>query len=127
MGEMTREEQKREDCWAIEDLYSSDELWEKDFEQFTEELKLFSRYQGRTGENVNTLLEEMREMDRLNCRFEKIYVYANQRYHENTGNSRYQDYSSRASRLAMELDQAMSFVEPELLQISDEKYRSVCG
>lgn len=122
MSEMTREEQKKEDCWAIEDLYSSDELWEKDFEQFTEEMKRFSQYQGKAGENANTLLEEMREIDRLNCRFEKIYVYANQRYHENTGNSRYQDYSSRASRLAMEVDQAMSFVEPELLQIPDKKW-----
>ena len=96
MGEMTREEQKAENCWAIEDLYFLDDLWEKDFEMFSEELKEFSRYQGKMGESGDTLLEVMKEMDRLNCRFEKIYVYANQRYHENTGNSKYQDYSSRA-------------------------------
>ena len=122
MGEMTREEQKAENCWAIEDLYFSDDLWEKDFEMFSEELKEFSRYQGKMGESGDTLLEVMKEMDRLNCRFEKIYVYANQRYHENTGNSKYQDYSSRASRLAMELEQAMSFAEPELMEIPEEKW-----
>ena len=122
MGEMTREEQKAENCWAIEDLYFLDDLWEKDFEMFSEELKEFSRYQGKMGESGDTLLEVMKEMDRLNCRFEKIYVYANQRYHENTGNSKYQDYSSRASRLAMELEQAMSFAEPELMEIPEEKW-----
>lgn len=121
MSEMTRQEQKAGDCWAIEDLYASDGLWEKDFEQFSEEIKNFLRYQGRIGESGDTLLEILKEMDRLNCWFERIYVYANQKYHEDTGNSKYQEYSSRASRLSMELEQTMSFVEPEMMKIPEEK------
>lgn len=118
---MTRQEQRQEDCWAIEDLYASDELWEKDFEQLSEELESFSDYQGRLGKDGHILLEAMTAMDRLNCRFEKIYVYANQRYHEDTGNNRYQDFAARSSRLSMELEETMAFVEPELMEISDER------
>lgn len=121
MGELTRQEQKKENCWAIEDLYKDDSLWEADYKKLSEELKKFEKYQGKLEESGASLLEIMKEMYRLNCGFERVYVYANQRYHENTGNHHYQDLSARAARLAMELEQAMAFVEPELMEIPAEK------
>lgn len=144
MGEMTRQEQRREDCWAIEDLYAVDSDWENDFKKLSEEMQDFAGYQNRVTKDSKTLLEVLSEMDQLNCRFEKIYVYANQRYHEDTGNSKYQEFSARASRLEMELGHVMAFVEPELLNLSqetlelfvsrsrnwnytEERFRNVCG
>lgn len=121
MSEMKRQEQRPEDCWAIEDLYVADTDWEQDFRTLSDELNGFKKYQGRLTESGNVLLEALREMENLKCRFEKIYVYANQRYHEDTGNSRYQEMSARASRLEMELEQAVSFVEPELMELSEDK------
>ncbi|NCB92614.1 MAG: oligoendopeptidase F [Clostridia bacterium] len=118
---MIRAEQKKENCWSIEDLYQSDDLWEKDFESLAEDMKEIQKYQGRLGESGRVLLECLRMMDSLNCRFEKIYVYANQRWHEDTGNHFYQDLSARAAKLAMELEMTMSFVEPELMNLSDEQ------
>lgn len=123
MGEMTRQEQKKENCWAIEDLYASDMEWEKDFEKLTHRLAEFGKYQGKLGQDGAVLLAAMRQMDELNCQFEKIYVYANQRYHEDTGNSKYQELSARASRLEMEVGQAMSFTDPEIMEIPEEKLR----
>ena len=61
------------------------------------------------------------EMDRLSCSLEKIYVYANQRYHEDTGNHKYQELSARAARLEMEVSQALSFAEPEIMEIPEER------
>lgn len=119
MSGRKREEQRREDCWAMEDLYASDGLWEDDFKKFSEELKSFSRYQGRLGESADILLEALQELDQLSCRLGYIYIYAEQKYHEDTGNSTYQGLSARACRLNMEMDQATAYVEPELMQISE--------
>lgn len=121
MSERKRAEQRRKDCWAMEDLYASDGLWEEDFKEVSEDLKSFSKYQGHLGESGDVLLEALREMDKLNCRFGYIYIYAEQRYHEDTGNSKYQGFSARVRRLAMEMDQVMAYVEPELMQISEEQ------
>ncbi|MBS6194743.1 MAG: oligoendopeptidase F [Clostridiales bacterium] len=127
MGERTRQEQRPEDCWAIEDLYAADTEWEADFQKLSEELKGFSKYQGKLTENGSTLLHALKELDDLKCRFEKVYVYANQRYHEDTGNSHYQGLSARASRLEMELEQAASFVEPELMELSEDTLDTLIG
>lgn len=121
MGERTRAEQRTQDCWAMEDLYENDQLWEKDYRRLQEELEQFAAYRGTVTETGRQLFEILKKMDELNCRFEKIYVYANQRYHEDTGNSHYQGFSARASRLSMEVEQAFSFVEPELMELTEEK------
>ena len=49
MSEMTRQEQKKENCWAIEDLYATDADWEKDYSQLSGQMKNFESYKGETG------------------------------------------------------------------------------
>lgn len=121
MSEMTRQEQKKENCWAIEDLYATDAEWEKDFASLSRQIKEFVQYQGKLGDDGKILLAAFQEMDRLSCSLEKIYVYANQRYHEDTGNHKYQELSARAARLEMEVSQALSFAEPEIMKIPEER------
>ena len=121
MSEMTRQEQKKENCWAIEDLYATDAEWEKDFASLSRQIKEFVQYQGKLGDDGKILLAVFQEMDRLSCSLEKIYVYANQRYHEDTGNHKYQELSARAARLEMEVSQALSFAEPEIMKIPEER------
>lgn len=124
MSEMTRKEQKKENCWAIEDLYATDGDWEKDFSQLAGQMKNFESYKGKLGNSGETLLAAFQEMDLLKCNMEKLYVYANQRYHEDTGNHKYQELSARASRLEMELGHELSFFEPEIMEISVDRLES---
>lgn len=121
---MTRKEQKKENCWAIEDLYATDGDWEKDFSQLAGQMKNFESYKGKLGNSGETLLAAFQEMDLLKCNMEKLYVYANQRYHEDTGNHKYQELSARASRLEMELGHELSFFEPEIMEISVDRLES---
>lgn len=124
MSEMTRKEQKKENCWAIEDLYATDGDWEKDYSQLAGQMKNFESYKGKLGNSGETLLAAFQEMDLLKCNMEKLYVYANQRYHEDTGNHKYQELSARASRLEMELGHELSFFEPEIMEISVDRLES---
>lgn len=117
MGARKREEQNPADCWALEDLFASDEQWEKAVEEFPEKMRHFSGFAGHLGEDGETLLKAMQILDDLNCAFERIYVYANQKYHQDTGNGKYQEMAARTARMSAQLEHAAAFVEPELLAV----------
>ncbi len=119
---ITRQEQDVNNCWAIEDLCETDAAWEEDYQRLEEELKDFSAYEGEIGRDAGKLLEFLKKQDQVGVVFERIYVYANQRYHEDTGNQTYQELSARASRLGMLFEQAVSFVEPELMQVEETQW-----
>ncbi|MCI7272087.1 MAG: oligoendopeptidase F, partial [Anaerobutyricum hallii] len=73
--------------WHIQDLYAADEVWEKDYEALAEQAKELAAYEGRLKEGSEVFVEYMRKKEEVMKKFEAIYVYANQRYHEDTGNS----------------------------------------
>ena len=104
---------KRQECdpayqWHIQDLYASDEAWEKDYESLTSEIQSLAAYEGRLKEGSEVFVEYMRKKEALMKKFEAIYVYANQRYHEDTGNSFYQGLAGKAQTLSIQLDSSAS-------------------
>ena len=117
---LKRSEVKKEFTWAIEDLYSTDELWEKDYNRLKEMIPQIEEYRGRLSESGKTLLDFLNLYCRLNILMERIYVYANQKYHEDTANSVYQELSDKAEVLNVQLNSALSFATPEILNIPEE-------
>lgn len=115
-----REEVKKEYKWNIEHLYKSDDLWEEDFRDLKKKVEQFSNYQGTMRESATSLYKVLKAQDELNMQLEKIYVYANQKNHEDMANSTYQQLAGRAQTLMAELSNALSFIEPELLAIPRE-------
>ena len=115
----TREEADARYKWAIEDLYKDDEDWKRDYELLKSRIPEFTKFRGRLGESAEVLLSMQKLSDELNQLLEKVYVYANQRLHENTDNSTYQNLASQAQGLLVELSESLSFVEPELMELPD--------
>ena len=116
---------RREECdkkyqWHIEDLYASDDLWQKDYELLEKSIPELASYEGRLGEGVHTFLEYMNKKQEVMKRFEAVYVYANQKYHEDTGNAVYQKLTAQAQMLSLKLSSATVFEEPELLAVGKE-------
>ncbi len=126
----TRDEIKREDKWRIEDLFAEDALWEEAYEELKRKIEEFPKYQGsmaKSGEQLNLVL---RKQDELNKLLENVYVYASQKNHEDMGNGTYQQLFGRAQSLMNQMSDALSFVEPELLAIPQEKldaFLEECG
>ncbi|BCJ95462.1 oligoendopeptidase F [Anaerocolumna cellulosilytica] len=106
--------------WAIEDLFQKDEDWKQEYEQTKELIVKLGKYQGKLSETPDTLLEFLNMENEVSLHIERIYVYANQKYHEDTSNGTYQGLADQASRLVVELESAMSFVVPEILTIPAE-------
>lgn len=120
-----REDIPKKDMWAIEDLYATDELWQQDYEKVLSLSEQIKKYQGRLGESAETLKGFMTEYETMSKLSEKVYVYANQKLHENTANSTYQELSSKAQGMLVVSGEALSFFEPELLAIPEEKYQQL--
>ena len=115
----TREEADARYKWAIEDLYKDDEDWKRDYELLKSRIPELTKFRGRLGESAEVLLSMQKLSDELTQLLEKVYVYANQRLHENTDNSTYQNLASQAQGLLVELSESLSFVEPELMELPD--------
>lgn len=118
-----REEVKQQDKWKIEDLYLNDDLWEKDFESLKEKMQAFPKYQGTMGESAKNLYQVLKAQDEINMQLENVYVYASQKNHEDMGNGTYQQLFGRAQSLMVQISDALSFMEPELLTIPEEKIK----
>jgi oligoendopeptidase F len=106
--------------WAMEDLIPGDEEWKAEYETTKELILKIEQYRGKLSESAEKLLEFYKLEDEIQFHFERVYVYANQKYHEDTSVSTYQSLSDKASNLEVVLSSALSFVIPEILAIPDE-------
>lgn len=118
-----RSEVDKRFTWAIEDLYASDELWQEEYNRIKDMLPRISEYQGKLSESAETLLGYLKLSDELYQLMERVYVYANQKNHEDTANPVYQDLSSKAGTLYVQLSSATAFATPEILSIPEEKLK----
>lgn len=128
------------DCykWNMQDMFATDELWEEEAELSLTLAKELSAYKGTLAQSAKQLLEYFVKSDTLKYHLQRVNVYANQRYHEDTAVSKYQAYSAKADTILVEASRAESFVRPEILAMDEavlegfyqeepelEKYRKV--
>lgn len=116
----TRQEQKTEDTWNMQDLYENEELFSKDAEKLEELMEKFSSFQGSLTQGPGQLLKVMKLYEEMNLIFERLYVYANQKYHEDTSDAKYQQMSGEMQILSTQFGQACAWLEPELLALPGE-------
>jgi len=114
---LKREDVKKENTWALEDLYASDELWEQELEQLNWLCPKLAAYEGHLTDSAETLLEYLTLSEETEKLFERVYVYANQALHVNMNNSKYQDFASKATSCRIQLMSSTSYVIPELLSV----------
>lgn len=115
-----RSEVRVEDTWALEDIYATDELWEEDFQKLSQLLPKLNAYQGRLGESGEVLCEALDLNFQISRLLSNLYVYASERYNQDTTDSFRQQQVMRVQSLAVTVSAATSFVWPELLGLSEE-------
>jgi oligoendopeptidase F len=101
-------------------LYASDEYWQKDYDKLKEMLVKVEEFKGRLGKAAGILLGFLQLSNEIGMLMERVYVYANQKYHEDTANAVYQDLSNKAAALSVAVSSALSFATPEILTIPEE-------
>jgi len=120
-----RNEVSDEFKWKISDLCESDEKWSELFDLAMLEIKKIADFKGKIKGSVKknfgeVLLDCLKANDKTGLTAEKLYVYANLRSNEDSTNSVYQAMSGKADRLIAEYSSAVSFIEPEIVQVPEE-------
>lgn len=117
---ITRAQQKKENTWAIEDLYINKDAWESDGMRLEFAIEQIQEFDGRLQESAATLLEALRAYEEANLIMESYYVYANQSYHQDTAEPIYQEMSGDASIKMTNLQASSAFFVPQIIQIADD-------
>ena len=106
--------------WNMQDMFASDELWEEEAQLVLDLAKeAESCYKGKLSESAATLLEFFKKTDEINYHAERVIVYANQKYHEDTAVSKYQAYSAKADSIGVAVSSAVSYMNPEILAMDE--------
>ncbi|GIN62978.1 oligoendopeptidase F [Robertmurraya siralis] len=119
-----RSEIKIEDTWRLEDIFATDEAWEKEFQEVSELIPGIAAYQGKLAESANTLYEALQKQDHILERISKLYTYAHMRYDQDTTNSFYQGLDGRIKALYSQVASALAYIVPELLSIEEGKLQA---
>ena len=116
-----REELEEKNTWKLEDIYPTDEDWEKDFEKFSALPEKVTAYKGRLSESADTLLGFMKLGDDIAVLADSLGNYAQRRSDEDTRNTKYQAMTARLMNAYVALNSAGSFETPELIAIGDDR------
>ncbi len=116
-----REEIPVERTWDVEDIFSTDEEWEKEFKEVKEEMPKLQQYKGQLATSSEKLYECLKFQNEVSMRLGKLYVYAHLKSDSDTTNSFYQGLNDRAANLSTQFSNIASFIIPELLSIPEEK------
>jgi oligoendopeptidase F len=114
-----RSEIAAEHRWKLEDLFSSQSHWDKEYEAAKSLNKEIAKFQGKLNDpqQIKACFEKE---DELSLHVERLYVYANMRHHEDTAEPEFQALSDKAKKLSVETGEATSFIMPEVLALPVE-------
>lgn len=109
------------DCWDVEALYAGWEEWEKEFalvcQQTRQELWLGSSWNLSSAKEVKNLLDQVMHWEE---RIHSLYTYAHLRHDEDLAKEKAQKSYSEILHVWHVFKEAISWVEPSLLQQSEE-------
>ncbi|ANF96360.1 oligoendopeptidase F [Paenibacillus bovis] len=117
---LKRSEVSPENCWNLSDMFADQQAWDQTYDEVKSMLPEAEQLQGKlnTAEAVKSAFELE---DRVSLQVERLYVYAHMHQDEDTANPTYQALTQKAKKLSVDASQALSFVTPEILGLSDDK------
>jgi oligoendopeptidase F len=127
---MKRAEIPAQDRWNVEAFYPSLEMWNKDFNKWKEQGEGtvwddIKNLKGRLREGAKIVLQLLEKYLELDRHLTNLYVYSHLRHDEDVGNTENKEAHFKATALFHEFKQVMSWIEPELLQMSEKELEAI--
>lgn len=113
-----RNEIQELDKWSVNEVYSNDEVWEKEYKELQEEAPKLKEFEGKLN-NGEMLLKYFQFNEKVSRKAEKIYVYAHLRSDEDTSNTKYQAMMNKIDAYMAEYGTFTAYVVPEILALPD--------
>ena len=108
----------KDNKWKIEDLYKSEEDFNKELKKLETKVQEYSNYKGKILESSDTLLAFLKFDTEFSKRLEQLFIYAHINNDSDTRDSHYQELYGKVINLNTLYNELTSYVVPELL-VSD--------
>ena len=79
-----REEIPEADKWAIEDLYPTEESWERELETLTQDRQELESFAGKLGQDGKSLYRYLKKTEEVNVKADRLGNYCMRRSDEDT-------------------------------------------
>lgn len=103
--------------WDLTHIFPDDQAWEANLVEMTAELEKFSAWNGRVASDPR---QAIRDYFALNEKVEPLFSYAFLRKETDNGDETAQNLYNRVMAASVQMSTAMSFMEPELLELPQE-------
>ncbi|MFS0820577.1 oligoendopeptidase F [Bacillus sp. 1P02SD] len=121
---LLRSEVPVEQTWNLEDLFETDEAWERELSSVQLDIQTVTQYKGRVGETAKSLFDCLVAKDALQERVMRVMSYADLHISVDGTNSVYQANAARAASLLSNVRASLSFIKSELLALDSETIRT---
>jgi len=118
---LLRSEVDQKFTWNAESVFPSVEDWEKELNQILEDVSTVKGYQGKLAEGASVLLEALQAYDKLLSRALTVVMYAVFAYSVDTTDEQATGMQSKARRMYGKVAAAVSYLQPEILEIGKAK------
>jgi oligoendopeptidase F len=107
--------------WNAESVFPSDEAWEQELKQITEDIDSVKQFQGRLTEGPSVLLEALACAHQLFLRAQKTFMYAGFASAVDTTDQHAAGLRLKAQGVYGQILSAIAYLQPGILDIGKEK------
>ncbi|SHG95604.1 oligoendopeptidase F [Ornithinibacillus halophilus] len=118
---LQRSEVPEEQQWDLTDLFSTDKEWEKELEAVQADISEVTQYKGKLVSDATTLLNGLTALQNYRKRLVRVGTYASLRSSADGSDPNNQRDSARVSSAMASIGAKLSFVQSELLTLSNEQ------
>ena len=116
---LKRNEVLKENTWAVEDIFPSDQAWNEEYETLKALPEKAAAFKGTLGRSAADLLAYFKQRDEISYRMGLLFNYASRNADVDTGNGFYQDMRNKAMSLMVAVESAAAYATPEILAIEE--------
>ncbi len=120
----TRDQIAVEDTWDLTTIFPTEEAWDAEAAQVPGLIERAAATRGTLAESPQALADAIQAVLALQLSISRLTVYASLRRDEDTTNAAAVARYERAIKLAIQAGEALSFLDPELLAMPEEKLQS---
>lgn len=107
--------------WDLSHIFKDKEAWEKAYAEASEAVQTVAAIKGTLGNSAESFKAGLDAVAAASQKVELVYIYANLKKSGDNGAPENQEMEARAINLYVAYSTAMSFFDPELLSIPEDK------
>ena len=113
----------QKDTWDLTHMFADANQWRGALEEAKALTKTISAMQGTITKDADTLYQALQYNDQLGEKLTALFVYAKIYFDENMSNSEAKDLYETADSVYTAIAEQLSFLEPELLELTPELFQ----